>query len=139
MPARLAPDALLLPADCDEYRRYSRLVKDAVRAVVPQIEDRGIDEIYFELTGVVMSGRAGATLEAWARARELAASIQRTVHDATGLSCSIGITPNKLLSKIASDLEKPGGITLLSEPDVPARIWPLSTRKLNGIGPKSGA
>jgi DNA polymerase-4 len=137
--AQLAPDALLLPADFDEYRRYSRMFKDAVRAVVPEIEDRGIDEIYVELTGLVMSDRAGAAPDTWARARELAASIQRTVRDATGLSCSIGITPNKLLSKIASDLEKPGGLTVLREADVPARIWPLSTRKLNGIGPKSSA
>src|SRR5436190_4300442 len=67
--ARLAPDALLLPADFDEYRRYSRLFKDAVRAVVSEIEDRGIDEIYFELTGLVMSGHAGAPLDAWTCAR----------------------------------------------------------------------
>src|SRR2546429_7496958 len=51
--AKLAPDALLLPADFDEYRRYSRLFKDAVRAVAPQLEDRGIDEIYVDLTGLV--------------------------------------------------------------------------------------
>ena len=137
--AQLAPDALLLPADFDEYRRYSQTFKDAVRAVAPQIEDRGIDEIYVELTGLVISKRAGAPADTWARARELAELIQRTVRDATGLSCSIGITPNKLLSKIASDLDKPGGLTVLREADVPVRIWPLSTRKLNGIGPKSSA
>jgi len=60
------------------------------------------------------------------------------VREATGLSCSIGITPNKLLSKIASDLEKPGGLTVLRESDIPARIWPLPVRKVNGIGPKAG-
>src|SRR5918999_2193870 len=49
--ARLAPDALLLPADFDEYRRYSRMFKEAVRAIAPHIEDRGIDEIYIDLTG----------------------------------------------------------------------------------------
>jgi DNA polymerase-4 len=61
------------------------------------------------------------------------------VHAATGLSCSIGVTPNKLLSKIASELAKPGGITLLREADIPARIWPLPVRKLHGIGPKTAA
>ena len=75
----------------------------------------------------------------WARARDVAASIQRAVRDATGLSCSIGVTPNKLLSKIASDLEKPGGLTVLREADIPARIWPLPARKINGIGPKASA
>lgn len=69
----------------------------------------------------------------------MAASIQQTVYDTTGLSCSIGVTPNKLLSKIASDLNKPAGITVLREADIPTRIWPLPVRKINGIGPKAGA
>ena len=137
--AKLAPDALLLPADFDEYRRYSRMFKDAVRAVAPEIEDRGIDEIYIELTDLVMSDFAGDTLDPWGRARDVAASIQGAVFEATGLSCSIGVTPNKLLSKIASELAKPGGLTVLREADIPARIWPLPARKVNGIGPKAAA
>ena len=56
--AKLAPDALLLPADFDEYRRYSRMFKDAVRTVAPEVEDRGIDEIYIDLTALVLSGAA---------------------------------------------------------------------------------
>ena len=136
--ARLAPDALLLPADFDEYRRYSRMFKDAVRALAPQIEDRGIDEIYIDLTELV--GDAGSDEEnAWGRAREVAATLQSAVHVQTGLSCSIGVTPNKLLSKIASDLDKPAGLTILTYDDVPARIWPLAARKLNGVGPKANA
>jgi DNA polymerase-4 len=61
------------------------------------------------------------------------------VREATGLSCSIGLTPNKLLSKIASELGKPGGIAVIRLEDVAARVWPLAVRKLNGIGPKAGA
>ena len=61
------------------------------------------------------------------------------MREATGLSCSIGITPNKLLSKIASELDKPDGLTLLGHADIPARIWPLAARKVNGIGPKAAA
>ena len=137
--AQLAPDALLLPADFDQYRRYSRLFKDAVRAIAPQIEDRGIDEIYLDLTDLVLTDADDDPRGVWTRAHDVGASIQRAVRDATGLSCSIGITPNKLLSKIASDLEKPGGLTLVRMEDVPARIWPLPVRKVNGIGPKAGA
>jgi DNA polymerase IV len=73
------------------------------------------------------------------RAHDVAATIQQTVVDATGLSCSIGVTPNKLLSKIASELDKPAGITILRDSDIAARIWPLAVRKINGIGPKAGA
>lgn len=123
--AQLAPDAILLPANFDAYRHYSRLFKAAVAAIAPQIEDRGIDEIYIDL-----SEFPGDT-------RELAQRIKQAVRDATGLSCSIGVTPNKLLSKICSDLEKPDGITILSLTDIPSRIWPLPVRKINGIGPKS--
>ena len=137
--AKLAPEALLLPADFDEYRRYSRLFKDAVRALAPEIEDRGIDEIYMDLTAQVEASAEEGAPDPWARARVVALDIQRSVREATGLSCSIGITPNKLLSKIASELDKPGGLTVLTEADVPARVWSLAVRKLNGIGPKAAA
>jgi DNA polymerase-4 len=59
------------------------------------------------------------------------------VRERTGLTCSIGITPNKLLSKIASELDKPDGLTLLGHADVATRVWPLAARKVNGIGPKA--
>ena len=61
------------------------------------------------------------------------------MRERTGLTCSIGITPNKLLSKLASELDKPDGLTLLGHDDIPARIWPLAARKVNGIGPKAAA
>jgi DNA polymerase IV len=123
--AALAPDAILLPADFEEYGRYSRKFKAAVAEIAPHIEDRGIDEIYIDLTEV-----PGETIE-------LAQRIKDNVRSATGLSCSIGVTPNKLLSKIASELQKPDGLTVLAHEDVPTRIWPLPARRINGIGPKS--
>jgi DNA polymerase-4 len=134
--AKLAPDAWLLPADFEQYRRYSRLFKDAVRAVAPLVEDRGIDEIYIDLTALVLADKQG---DPWTCARGIALQLQNAVRDATGLSCSIGITPNKLLSKIASELQKPGGVTVLRMEDIPAHIWPLAARKINGIGPKAAA
>ena len=136
---RLAPDALLLPADFDEYRRYSRMFKEAVRAVAPEVEDRGIDEIYVDLTSLVEASAGEGAADPWVRARVIATDIQRAVREATGLSCSIGVTPNKLLSKMASELDKPGGLTVLTTADIPARIWPLPVRKVNGIGPKASA
>ncbi len=134
--AKLAPDAWLLPADFDQYRRYSRMFKDAVRAIAPLVEDRGIDEIYIDLIDIVLAGDA---TDPWLRAHNIAVQLQSAVREATGLSCSIGVTPNKLLSKIASDLQKPGGITVLRMEDIPDRIWPLAARKVNGIGPKASA
>jgi DNA polymerase-4 len=141
--AQLAPDAVLLPTDFDAYRKYSRLFKAAVRAIAPQIQDNGIDEIYVDLTDVHPSAAEAELGEAvsdpWWRAGEVAQSIREAVRAATGLSCSIGVAPNKLLAKMASELDKPDGLTLLRMEDVPRRIWPLPPRKINGIGPKSSA
>ncbi|WP_175624504.1 MULTISPECIES: DNA polymerase IV [Oxalobacteraceae] len=123
--AKLAPDAILLPADFDAYRHYSRLFKQAVADIAPHIENRGIDEIYIDLSE--------HTEETYA----LASRIKTAVQQATGLSCSIGIAPNKLLAKICSDLEKPNGLTILTQADIVTRIWPLPARKINGIGPRA--
>jgi DNA polymerase-4 len=132
--AQLAPDTVLLPTDFERYRKYSRQFKAAVRAIAPRMEDRGIDEAYLDFTDLI--GDAG---DPWERAREIALSIKLAVREATSLGCSIGVTPNKLLSKIASDLDKPDGLTLLTEDNIPSRIWPLPPRKINGVGPKAGA
>ena len=123
--AQLAPDAILLPADFDAYRHYSRLFKQAIAKITPHIENCGIDEIYIDL-----SEHPEETVS-------LASRIKQAVRNATGLSCSIGIAPNKLLAKIASDLDKPDGLTILTQADVPERLWPLPVRKINGIGPKA--
>ena len=125
--ATLAPNAILLPGDYETYSRVSRTFKAAVTEIAPLLEDRGIDEIYLDLTEVV-----GET-------RELAQRLKDAVHQATGLSCSIGVTPNKLLSKIASELQKPDGLTILGLEDIPTRIWPLPCSAINGIGPKATA
>lgn len=153
--AALAPEAILLPTDFERYRRYSRLFKDAVRQIAPRIEDRGIDEIYLDLTDVRLadddaldasevSGFAAepqpeSAVDAWWRARDVAKALKAAVHDATGLTCSVAVAPNKLLAKIASELDKPDGLTILKPEDVATRIWPLPPRRINGIGPKASA
>ncbi len=125
--ARLAPDAILLPADFEAYRHYSKQFKSAVRQIAPVVEDRGIDEIYIDLSDHPEPSEA------------LAYGIKQAVSEATGLSCSIAVAPNKLLAKIGSDLDKPDGLTILDMDSVPTRIWPLAVSKINGIGPKATA
>jgi DNA polymerase-4 len=125
----LCPDCVFLPVDFDEYRRLSRMFKQAIATVTDRIEDRGIDEVYLDLGAV-----PGIDEE---RGLVVAREIKRRVREATGLTCSIGLAPNKLLAKIASDLDKPDGLTLIEAGDVPARIWPLPARRINGIGPKA--
>lgn len=129
--ARLCPDAMLLPADFDEYRRYSRLFKAVLREHELAIEDRGIDEVYIDFSSA--PGVADDGGEAFAR------TLQSAIVERTGLTCSIGVAPNKLLAKMASELHKPRGICVIGERDIPSRIWPLECRKINGVGPKAAA
>lgn len=134
--AKLAPDAYLLPTDFDEYRRYSRMFKDAVAEIAPHIEDRGIDEIYIDLTQLPGVNET-IGVDPLGGVRAIALAIKNNVRVATGLPCSIGVSPNKLLSKIASELEKPDGLTIITSADIERRIWPLPARRINGIGPKA--
>jgi DNA polymerase-4 len=129
--ARLCPQAIVLPVDFDEVRRHSRTFKAVIREIAPVMEDRGVDEVYIDFTEVPGGQREGG--------RVLARLVQKSVFDATGLTCSIGVAPNKLIAKMASEFNKPNGISVLFEGDVQARIWPLPVRKINGIGPKSEA
>jgi DNA polymerase-4 len=136
--AAAAPDAILLPADFDQYRKYSRLFKSAVAGIAPVIEDRGIDEIYIDLSDVPGS-RTEAPGDPLAGVRDIGRRLKAAVTAATGLTCSLGITPNKLLSKICSEFDKPDGLTVLTSDEIPSRIWPLPARAINGIGPKAAA
>ncbi len=129
--AQLCPQAVLLPADFDQYRRYSRQFKQVLARIVPLIQDRGIDEVYLDFTSAEDGQLDGG--------RVLAARLQAAIREDTGLTCSIGVAPNKLLAKIASDLNKPNGICILYESDIAAQIWPLACRKIHGIGPKASA
>ncbi len=124
---RYAPAALLLAPDFLAYRHYSALFKESVRAIAPHMEDRGIDEVYLDLS------------EAAGEPRVIGQQIKAAVRAATGLSCSVGLAGNKFLAKIASDLDKPDGLTVLGPEDIPTRVWPLDVAKINGVGPKAAA
>ncbi|RYF24068.1 MAG: DNA polymerase IV [Comamonadaceae bacterium] len=127
--AHLCPQALLLPVDFAEYRRFSRRFKDIILSIAPVMEDRGVDEVYIDFTDVPGGQREGG--------RVLARLIQKSIFDDTGLTCSVGVAPNKLIAKMASEFQKPNGISVVHEDDLQSRIWPLACRKINGVGPKA--
>ena len=127
--AKLAPNALVLPVDFEEVRKYSRGFKALIREIAPVVEDRGVDEVYIDFTEVPGGQREGG--------RVLARLIQKAIQQQTGLTCSIGVAPNKLIAKMASEFNKPNGISIVYQDDVRTKIWPLPVRKINGIGPKA--
>ncbi len=108
-----------------------RLFKSTIREIAPVVEDRGVDEVYIDFTHVPGGQREGG--------RVLARLIQKSIFQATGLTCSIGVAPNKLIAKMASEFKKPNGIGIVQTDDLQALIWPLPCRKINGVGPKADA
>ncbi|MGN1056128.1 MAG: DNA polymerase IV [Comamonas sp.] len=129
--ARLCPQAILLPIDFARYREYSRRFKQVILDMAPRMEDRGVDEVYIDLTEVPGGQDEGG--------RVLAQQLQDAIFAATGLTCSVGVAPNKLLAKMASEFNKPKGISVVMPGDLATMIWPLPCRKINGIGPKAEA
>ncbi|MEY4122659.1 MAG: polymerase [Pseudomonadota bacterium] len=129
--AKLCPEAILLPVDFEQYRHYSRRFKSIITEIAPLMENRGVDEVYIDFTQVPGGQREGG--------RVLARLIQKAIFDDTGLTCSVGVAPNKLLAKMASEFNKPNGISIVHEADLESLIWPLPCRKVNGIGPKAEA
>ena len=129
--ARLCPHAVLLPVDFDEYRRYSRQFKAVIAQIAPVVEDRGIDEVYIDFGAAEGGQEQGG--------RSLALRIQAAIYQCTGLTCSIGVAPNKLIAKMASEFHKPNGVSILYEADLAEQIWPLPCRRIHGIGPRLSA
>jgi DNA polymerase-4 len=127
--AKLCPQAILLPVDFDRYRHFSRTFKAIITEIAPVMQDRGVDEVYIDFTDVPGGQREGG--------RVLARLIQKSIFDATGLTCSIGVAPNKLIAKMASEFNKPNGISIVREEELQTLIWPLACRKINGVGPKA--
>jgi DNA polymerase-4 len=123
---RLCPQAVLIPPDGAAYREASQAVWGLIRAELGEelVEQVGIDEGYVDLTEIEMPKAA---------MRKLAADVKA----ATGLTVSVGIGPNKLVAKIASDLEKPEGLVALSREQACERFAASSPRLIPGIGPKT--
>ena len=123
---RLCPKAVFLPVDMAAYVAVSKCLVALYRQFTDLVEVVSIDEAFLNVAG---SRRLFGPPQAIAR------RIQERVYSEHGLTCSIGIGPNKLLAKLASELSKPGGLGVLSGVDVHGRLRELPVRELWGIGP----
>jgi DNA polymerase IV len=123
---RLCPDAVFIPPDFESYRARSQEVMTVLRRHVERVEVVGLDEAYLDLTGLD-------------RHRSAARAVKETVKAETGLTCSVGIGPNKLVAKVASDAEKPDGFLELTAEGARLRFAEASPGLIPGIGPKTVA
>ncbi len=125
---RLCPNLIILPVRFELYHEYSDKFFSILSEYADNIERGSIDEAWLDVTNYEKL-----------HPLKLAEMIQKRVLEELSLPCSIGIAPNRFLAKMASDMKKPLGITVLRKRDVKEKLWPLSIRKMYGIGEKSAA
>jgi len=132
MPTYLAkekcPHLIIVEPHFDLYKKISNSFFSIVRQYSSIIEVASIDECYVDMTNAC---------EKYGGIYETAVTLQREVYSVTGISCSIGISPNKFLAKMASDMKKPMGITILTRRNIKELLWPLAIGEMYGIGSKT--
>jgi len=123
-----AKETIFLPTDMEYYKQVSERIMEIIRSYSDRFEQRSIDEAYLDLSGLVKD---------FEEAQALAEKLKKDVFEKEGITCSVGIGPNKLVAKMASKVKKPDGLTIIRPEDVRNFLNPLPAKKLFGIGPKS--
>lgn len=123
---RLCSDLIVMRPNFDRYRQASREIFKMLSEITPLVEPVSIDEGYLDVTDLESSNPIG-----------IAKSIQKQLKATLDLPCSIGIAPNKFLAKMASDMEKPMGLTVLRKRDIHRILWPLPIENMHGVGDKT--
>jgi DNA polymerase IV len=126
---RLCPQAVCVRPRMTRYQEVSRTVFGAFHEITPLVQGLSLDEAFLDVT---------ASQELLGGAVTIAARIKQRIRELTGLTASVGVAPNKLVAKIASDLHKPDGLTVVSAERVREVLDPLSVRRLPGLGRKTG-
>ncbi|MFJ5715631.1 DNA polymerase IV [Neobacillus sp. NPDC093127] len=124
---KLCPQLIVRKPNFERYRAASMGMFEILRQYTTLVEPVSIDEGYMDITE---SFEFGSPIE-------IAQSIQKRIMEQLDLPCSIGIAPNKFLAKMASDMKKPMGITVLRKRDIPKVLWPLNTNEMHGVGKKT--
>ncbi len=125
---KLCRDLIIVEPHFSYYRSLSEQFMNVIAGYADVMEQASIDECYADMTNAI---------QRFEKPLDLAWEIQRRVRTELGLSCSIGVAPNLFLAKMASDMKKPNGITVLRLREVPAKLWPLPIRDMRGIGEKT--
>jgi len=124
---RLCPEGIFLQPQHHLYIHFSGLVLRIMRDLTPLVEPFSIDEAFLDVTGCK---------KLFGSPVDTALTLKKRIRSEVGVMCSMGIGPNKLLAKMAAELQKPDGLTVLDYQDVSARLWPLPVRELFGVGPR---
>jgi DNA polymerase IV len=127
---RLCPGAVVVKPRGERYRELSARVREVLDSCTPLVEPLSIDEAFLDVTGSV---------RLLGEPERIARLIKDRIRAQTGLTASVGVAPNKLVAKIASDLDKPDGLVVIRADELPARLAPLPVSRLWGVGPRAEA
>lgn len=127
---RLCPHAIIVRGRGEAYREANEALMEILESYSPLVQPVSIDEAYVDVTGSV---------RLFGPPRHIGAEIKRRVFEATRLTCSVGVAPSKFVAKIASDLEKPDGLTVIEPGRVRGVLWPLPATVIHGLGPASAS
>ncbi|MGI8316225.1 DNA polymerase IV [Halobacillus mangrovi] len=124
---RLCPDLIVMRPNFERYRTASKEMFKILSDVTSNVQPVSIDEGYMDITKCENQGSPP----------DIAEQIQKRIYEELDLPCSIGIAPNKFLAKMASDMKKPMGITILRLRDIEKKLWPLPIEEMYGVGSKT--
>ena len=127
---RRCPDGVFLPGNRHRYSEVSRIVMATLETVSPLVEPASIDEAYVDITG---------TRTLFGPPETLGRHVKALIREATGLACSVGIAPVKFIAKIASDYDKPDGLTIVAPEQVSLFLAELPVGKIPGVGKRAQA
>lgn len=125
---KLCRDLIIVEGHYTWYRNLSERFMEIVRSYTNLVEQASVDECYADMTEAIKK---------FEKPLDLAWSLQKQIYNELGLTCSIGVAPNMFLAKMASDMKKPNGITVLRIRDVQEKMWPLPIKDMRGIGNKT--
>ena len=124
----LLPGAIFIKPDYRQYLDFSTRIINIMRDFSPLVEPFSIDEAYIDISG---------TQNIFGSNVEIARQIKKRIWEEIGVLCSVGIGPNKLVAKMAAEIQKPDGLTVITIKDVPGKLWPLPVGELFGVGRKT--
>jgi len=124
---QFCPHCIFIKSQHQVYVNFSNRIVGIMRDYTPLVEPFSIDEAFLDVTG---------SQKLFGPPIDIARQLKLRIRQEVGLTCSVGVAPNKLLAKMASDLHKPDGLTVIDRQDVAAVLWPLPVRELFGVGPR---
>lgn len=125
---RRCPDGIFIPPDIAKYRAVSDQIMEIFRRYTPEVEALSLDEAFIDVTG---------SRKLFGSAEQIGRIIKQNIFEELQLTASVGLAYNKFLAKLASDMDKPDGFYIVLPEDLQEKIWPLSIRRMMGVGAKT--